>query len=132
MQHFVAYHNSDRMGRSLHEGDPLALVTSRGADRLLHNMVWFVVGDGAAPKRYSLGSVFTVNEVGKNDGQDFKYYARGDGHVFDPPVPLDELDWFSEFFKKLAHFSLGVQEIKDSRFIDELKRLAADAGYHVP
>jgi hypothetical protein len=32
MQHFVAYHNSDRMGRSLHEGDPLALVTSRGAD----------------------------------------------------------------------------------------------------
>jgi len=131
MRHFIAYHNTERMGRSLNEGDPLTLVTNRSVQHLLQNAVWFVQGDGTAPKNYSLASVFVVNEVGETGEEDFKRFARGSGHVFDPLVPLNDLEWFPEFFKALAHFSLGVHEVKEDRFVGELMRLAEEAGYQL-
>ena len=117
------------MGRALHDGDPHGLVTSRPVERLLGNTVWFIVGDGASPKRYSLGSVFVVDAVGDADHQEFRYTASGRGHTFQPPLPLNELPWFSELFRRMAHFSLGVQEVKDPRFVAELIGLAKEAGY---
>ena len=87
MRHFVAYHNSQRMGRSLHDGDPLGLLTDKPVSQLVGNTVWFVVGDGESPKRYSLGSVFVVNDAGETVEGGFKRYARGEGHVF-LPMPL--------------------------------------------
>lgn len=128
MRHFVAYHNVERMGRKLEDGDPLNLLTKRPPVKLLDNTVWFVVGHGGAPKSYSLGSVFIVTEVGETGQTEFKYFARGQGHVFQPQPVLSNLEWFPEFFKKLAHFSLGVQELKQPRFVDELRQLAVQAG----
>lgn len=131
MRHYVAYHNAERMGRSLHEGDPLGLLTNKPVQPLLNNVVWFVVGDGVAPKGYTLGSVFIVDRVGESAEEEFERYARGRGHVFQPPPVLNDLDWFPEFFKDMAHFSLGVQEIKEPRFIEGLFNLAAQAGYRL-
>jgi hypothetical protein len=132
MRHFIAYHNTERMGRPLREGDPLSLLTNKPVQHLLQHALWFVQGDGAAPKRYSLGSVFLVSEVGETGEDEFKRFARGQGHAFQPPVPLNDLEWFPDFFKALAHFSVGVQEVKDERFIEELLRLGSQAGYRLP
>ncbi len=131
MRHFVAYHNTERMGKSLHEGEPLRLLTNKPVQPLLHNAVWFIVGEGAAPKRYSLGSVFLVDRVGESAEEGFERYASGQGHVFQPPPVLNDLGWFPEFFKGMAHFSLGVQEVKEPRFIEGLLGLAAQAGHQL-
>ena len=119
------------MGKSLHEGEPLRLLTNRPVQPLLHNAIWFVVGDGAAPKRYSLGSVFLVDRIGEAAEAGFERYASGQGHVFQPPPGLNDLDWFAEFFKATAHFSLGVQEVKEPRFIERLLGLAVQVGYRL-
>jgi hypothetical protein len=132
LRHFIAYHNTNRVGRSLFEGEPLRLLTNKPVERLLGNAVWFVVGDGDAPKRYSLGSVFVVDDFGEAAEDGFTSWASGrDGHVFQPPVPLNDLEWFPEFFKSMAHFSLGVQEVKETRFVEALDGLAAEAGFRL-
>jgi hypothetical protein len=129
VRHFVAYHNINRMGRALHEGEPLRLLTDKPVRPLLHNTVWVVVGEGDSPKRYSLGSVFVVNDVGETREDGFGHYATGPGHVFEPPPELNGLEWFPDFFRGVAHFSLGVQEVKELRFIESLVGLANTAGY---
>jgi len=129
MRHFIAYHNTDHMGRPLHDGDPLRLLTNKTVQHLLHNVVWFVQGDGKSPKKYSLGSVFVVSETGETGDSDFKWYARGHGHIFQPIVPLDDLEWFPDFLKAMTNFSRGVAELQDVPFIENLLALATDTGF---
>jgi hypothetical protein len=59
----------------------------------------------------------------------FKHFASGPGHVFEPPVPINETEWFPEVLRAAGHFGLGVQEIRDEVVIAGLTRLAAKAGY---
>jgi hypothetical protein len=130
MRHFIAYHNTEKMGRSLHEGQPLRLLTNKSINHLLQNIVWFVIGTGAT-RQYLLGSAFVVAEVGDTDEDGFKRFASGPGHVFQPPIPIKDEDWFPEVLRCTGHFSLGVQEVKDENVIAGLTRLAAAAGYQV-
>lgn len=132
MRHFVAYHNTQRMGRPLSDGDPLSLQTNKRVEHLVGNAVWFVQGDGESPKTYALGSIFIVNETGDTGREEFQRFARGSGHVFQPPVPLNDLDWFPDFFKAMAHFSLGVHELTDQRLIAALRQLSSESGYSLP
>ena len=132
MRHFIAYHNTEKMGRSLHDGEPLRLLTNKHVNHLLQNMVWFVTGEGAGARQYSLGSVFNVAEVGDAAEDGFKRFAAGTGHVFGPPIPIKELPWFQEVLRATGHFGLGVQEIKDEAVIAALNKLAAQNGYEVP
>ena len=75
MRHFMAYHNRERMGRSLGDNEPLHL-TSKPVQPLLAHAVWFVVGDGKAARRYSLGSVFVVSEIGDATDDEFKFFCE--------------------------------------------------------
>jgi hypothetical protein len=128
MRHFIAYHNTERMGRPLHEGEPLRLLTSKSVDRLIGDTVWFITGEGAGERQYAVGSVFRVDIVGDAAEEGFKHFASGPGHVFRPPVPLNDEDWFPEFLRTMGNFGLGLQEVKDQRVIDALKRFASAAG----
>ena len=56
MTHFVAYHNTEKMGHPLHEGEPLGLLTNKPVRHLIHNVVWFVTGEGTGTRRYLLGA----------------------------------------------------------------------------
>jgi hypothetical protein len=130
MRHFIAYHNTEKMGQPLHHGEPLRLLTNKSVNHLLDNTVWFVTGEGAT-RQYSLGSVFLVADVGETDDGDFKRFASGPGHVFQPPVPIKDTDWFPEVLRVTGHFGLGVQEVKDESVIAGLTKIAADAGYDI-
>jgi hypothetical protein len=131
MRHFIAYHNTEKMGRPLHDGEPLRLLTNKPVNHLLQNTVWFVTGEGGGARQYSLGSVFRVAEVGDADEDGFKRFASGPGHVFQPPVPIKDMDWFPEVLRATGHFGLGVQEVKAEAVIAGLTHLAEQAGYKV-
>lgn len=99
MCHFIAYHHTEKMGRSLHDGEPLRLLTSKYVNHLLQNMVWFFTDEGSGARQYWLGSVFNVAEVGDAAEGGFNRFATGPGHVFEPPVPTKELPWFTEVLR---------------------------------
>lgn len=128
MSHLIAYHNTEKMGRPLHDGEPLRLLTSKSVDRLLGNTVWFVTGAGSGEREYALGSVFRVSEVGDAADQGFKHFASGSGHVFRPPVPLNDEKWFPDLLRSMGNFGLGVQETTDERVVSSLTRIATGAG----
>jgi hypothetical protein len=129
MRHFIAYHNTEKMGRSLNAYGPLRLLSNKSINHLLHETVWFVIGEGARVRQYSLGSVFRVAETGDAAEDGFKRFATGPGHVFDPPLPIKDLPWFPEVLRATGHFGLGVQEVKDDTVIAGLLQLASRAGY---
>ena len=131
MRHFIAYHNTEKMGRRLNEGNPLGVLTNKPVNHMLQSTVWFVTGEGPGVRHYSLGSVFQVDAVGEADEDGFKRFASGAGHIFQPPVPVKDMDWFPEVLRATGHFGLGVQEVKDDSVIAGLTRLAAREGYDV-
>jgi hypothetical protein len=131
MRHFIAYHNTEKMGGPLHEGEPLRMLTNKPVQHLHQNTVWFITGEGTGTRQYSLGSVFRVVEVGDADEQAFKRFASGPGHVFQPPVPIRDREWFPEVLRATGHFGLGVQEVKDEAVIAGLIQLAAEAGHQI-
>jgi hypothetical protein len=127
-RHFVAYHNTERMGGSLAAGNPFRVLTNKPVAPLHENVVWFVVGEGKAPRRYALGSVFRVTETGNAADEGFGHFAEGRGHLFDPPIPLNDLEWFNGFLQSAGRFQFGVQPIREESHIAALKALAIQNG----
>ncbi|WP_437228012.1 hypothetical protein SH661x_000671 [Planctomicrobium sp. SH661] len=132
MRHFIAYHNVEKMGRTLLEGQPLQILTNKSVNHLLNNVIWIIVGEGRESRTYSLGSVFIVTETGNADDSGFKYRASGSGYAFDPPVPIADTDWFTDLFNATGHFGLGVTPIKNAVVIQGLMRTASSHGFQVP
>jgi hypothetical protein len=129
MRHFIAYHNTEKTGHSLHDGEPRRLLTNKPVNHLIQNTVWFITGEGTGERQYSLGSVFRVAEVGDTDEDGFRRFASGPGYVFQPAVPIKGMAWFSEVLRATGHFGLGVHEVKDEAVIAGLVQLASQAGY---
>jgi hypothetical protein len=121
---FVAYHNTEKMGRSLAEGNPFRILTNKPVDKYKDGIVWVIVGEGRDPRRFSLGSVFRVSETGNAEQDGFKHFAAGQGQAFDPPIPLNDLEWFSDFKKSMNSFQFGIQPLNDELFIATMKTLA--------
>ena len=124
MQHFVGYHDADRMGHPANVHDPLSIHSKRPVEHLLDCVVWIVEGSGETPKQFTLAAVFVVTSTGDSDHDGFNHVARGDGRVFRSPPSLNGLDGFPAFFQKVGHFGLGIPQITEARFIDGLIRLA--------
>lgn len=128
IKHFVAYHNTEKMGRPLQEGDPLRVLTNKPVTGLVGNIVWFITGEGGRNKNYALGSVFQVTEAGKTEEPHFKNYAAGRGLLCHPPVPLNDEPWFPAFLRRMSNFSLGLREVTEDD-IAPLAALANAVGY---
>jgi len=127
---YVAYHNVEKMGRALREGDPCRVISNRSLKSLETCVVWMVVGEkviGLTKKRFSIGSVFTVSEFGDLADDEFKYYASGAGKSFDPPILISNEPWFEEFRKNARSFE-GIHPIKDPAHVAALEALAGHAS----
>lgn len=131
-RHFVGYHNTERMGCRLSEGDPVRILTNKSVSALHEGVVWMVVGEGKNPRRFSLASVFRVTETGDSGVDGFKHFAAGRGHVFDWPIALNDLEWFDGFKQAMNSFQFGVQALNDEGHIASLVELALQAGVSVP
>ncbi len=131
MRHFVAYHNTEKISRTLAQDDPLCVVANQPVEDLLGQTIWFVVGQGEPQPRYALGSVFLADQVGASTDRRFRNFARGRGHVFDPPVRLNDEPWFADFRDSMGQFAFGVHETHYEGAIAAFKQFAAAAGYEV-
>lgn len=133
MRHFVAYHNSEKMGYSAEESDPFSVYTSKCLGEVIGDTVWVIAGEEDGGRKYRLSSWFVIDSIEPSNKAAFGSTLRGiRGGAIDPKPILNDLAWFPDFFKKMAHFSLGVQEIKQSGVVDALKKLASDAEHPAP
>jgi len=132
LRHFIAYHNVEKMGRTLLEGKPLQILTNKAVNHLVNHAVWVIVGEGKGSRTYSLGSVFNVTETGNAGEFGFKHAVSGPGYAFDPPVPIEDADWFPEVFKTTGHFGLGVTPIANEAVIQGLIQSASSHGFQLP
>ena len=128
MEHYVAYHNADKMGYA--DIEQMRVYTSKAVGpEMIGDHVWLVVGKGKTDKTYFLGCRFIIGEVAPSDIGDFKsQVSGGDGRVFGPMIPLEDLDWFENFRKDCQYFSLGLREIRDRRVVQEFEKLAASTA----
>jgi hypothetical protein len=130
MRHFIAYHNTEKMGYALSDGNPQRVLTNKPVNHLRGNTVWLVTFEGTGtPRQYCLASVFRADKVGEKDEGGFTRYASGPGHFFHPHVPIKDTGWFPEVLRVTGNFGLGVQEVKDHAVIAGLTEIAKRAGY---
>jgi len=126
-QHYVSYHNADRMGYSYEHADRFSVGTKKPIDNLRGQRVWTIAGVGT-PRSYFLRATWLVDEIVRSEQAEFKFCAIGaTGHVFDSQsapngILLDELPWFRSFLKSQGNFSFGLSPIKDE-FVGELDAL---------
>jgi hypothetical protein len=132
MQHFIAYHNTEKMGHPLPDSEHQRLLTNKLVSHLLHNIIWFVTSEGTRhPRQYCLGSVFRVTEIGPTGEDGFKRFASGLGHVFKPRILIKNMSWFPEVLRVTGNFRWGVQQVQDRTVIAGLTKFAQQVGYEL-
>ena len=123
MKDFVVYHNPDSMGKDVRSVGALSIVTNKPVDEVKGDRVGLLTGEGV-PRSYFLRSWFIIDDVQTNV-EGFKTKLSGEkGKVFEPMVELNREEWFKDFKRSQGNFSLGLQRIKDERFIRGLESLA--------
>jgi hypothetical protein len=120
----VGYHNAERMGYPAQDADPMVLYTSKKI-AAIGDTIWIVAGESQRPKQYFLRSQFILSKITPADHPDFGFALSGtEGGPIDRPALLNGKPWFDDFFKAMAHFSLGLSEITQSEVIKEFNLLA--------
>jgi hypothetical protein len=122
----VAYHNIEKMGRLPVEDESCCVFTNKPVKDLIGKTVWTFTGTGR-PRKYSLASVFEIEEVGKSGRSGFRNVVAGPGHCFQPPLALNDLDWFGALLKKVGRFGFGLQVLDDPELVRHLEELGREA-----
>ena len=115
-QDYIQYHNSKKTGVSCLDLDykkGFGVSTSKSVPNLVGNRIWLIGGLGKSPKQYYLCNYFIVDEIGPaKDQRFFKYFvAGGTGVGFEPPILLNNLDWFSDFLQSQQNFHFGLRKL---------------------
>ena len=133
MGDYVVYHNCEGMGFSIGEdnddgSDEHSILTRKNVDNLKGSTIWIIEGllrPGERHKTYYLCSNFIVEKFGRCD--DGNNYAESpNGKNFHRTICLNNYGiWFSEFKRKMANFSLGLQKIGQAD-VKKLKEIVRD------
>ena len=95
-----------------------------GNKDLVGNALWVLKGEGN-PRQYFLCGIFIVERLIPTVSPKGRYLLEGkDGIVFETPVRIDGYEWFKPFMKSQSNFSMGVREIRESNFIEQMKSVA--------
>lgn len=128
MNHFIAYHSTEKMGyefvptREFH-------VLSRKPESFLRSAiggrVWTITGtpDSAGYIVYRLAGVFTPIDVRHNgDGFDI----IGNGMPFHPAIDVTSRDWFVELRDEQNNFRFGFNRIRSEGIVIALEGASAE------
>lgn len=126
--HMVACQNIEKMGRLPVEDEACRVFANKPVKDLIGKTVWTFTGTGR-PRKYSGASVFEREEVGKTGKSGFPNFVAGPGHCFQPPLALNDLDWFGAFLKKVGRFGFGLQVLHDPQMAHHLEELGREACY---
>lgn len=126
MPHYIVYHNPDSMGHTAGEISGFSVVTNKPAGPDVQgSTIWLITGEGT-PRRYYLVQRFTADSIESGEDEGFATKISSEtGEHFSPMLPLDDEDWFADFRRSVANFSLGLQRISDERFIKGLEEVAS-------
>jgi hypothetical protein len=134
MEHFIAYHSVRIMGYSINSVDKQELrFLSRKFSLLrkaIGNTVWIVKGIPERKKtKYLLCSAFIGDRVEIEDESSNLYVISGHKvNEFEPPLNLQNFDWFPALMKSQSNFSLGLNRINDETIVTALNELEAKSN----
>lgn len=131
MTDFVAYHNPDTMGYEADEVDGFNFLTNKNVPSVVGSRVWMLTGKGR-PRTYYLVGHFTPTTRSRYGLAGFAWRIDG------PPnsgiqlpkrswLALNDEEWFSEFRVSQGNFGLGLQPIRDKRFVRGLESALSQA-----
>jgi hypothetical protein len=116
------------MGYDAENADPFSLYTSKQT-AAIDDAIWIIAGSGKRPRQYTLRGWFIVSEITPADHPEFGFRLIGaKGGSLEPAPILNGLPWFNELFDQMAHFSLGLTQIKEVETVKRFKKLAKAAG----
>jgi 5-methylcytosine-specific restriction protein A len=122
MEHFVAYHSVEVMGRDYAPGKRFSFYSRKG-EKLLRAAIgataWVVVGTRVRGRTtYRLAGRYTPDNLEpQGDGN---WVIEGSGTPLKPPVELTNLPWFAEMKREQSNFSLGFNRIRNESVIAAL------------
>lgn len=136
MEHFVAYHSVKQMGRTLtYDGELRFLSRKLGLLRkAVGNTVWIIQGSPAGKRTaYSLHGSYVADSLQGVAGVPGLYQILGaNGIDFNPPLPLNDLEWFPALLKTQSNFSLGFNRVSDARVAEALLALRGRKSESAP
>lgn len=128
MNQYVVYHNRAKQGTLTSVEGAFIARSKRSSSHSLGKRIWLISGEGqSTPKSYFLQLTF-VPEESMQEGEWNVLRGRW-GTFFRPPVQLDFLPWFAEFFRSQANFSLGLNPIGES-YLPQFERMLQSLGSH--
>ena len=130
MADFVVYHNPDTARREYHHewGSLFCVHTNKSTIcNCRGDTIWIVQGKAGKPrKKFTLEARFVLDATQPSDHPNFAWEGLGrEGVTFDPPIPLNGLPWFDDFFDKQHNFRSGFNEI-DPATVRHLEKLEAE------
>ncbi|MFO0804979.1 MAG: hypothetical protein U0791_17885 [Gemmataceae bacterium] len=136
MLHIIGYHNPDTMGVLAEDCEPFTYLTRKKSvsDEWLGGVMWIMTSEGKGKKRkYLLRCWYTVDDIVDAEDEGFSWLFTGKvGGVFEPMREIQHLPWFPPFLHWMGNFGRGVSELTLQNVIDDLSRLAREAGCPIP
>lgn len=127
MDHYIAYHSATRMGYQLEPSGELNFLSRKLGilKKAVGNTVWVVQGIAAGRKTtYSLCGAYLAEQINLEDTDSNLYSISGRSITeFDPPIQLNELDWFPMLMKSQSNFSLGFNRLNAESVVQALTKL---------
>jgi hypothetical protein len=122
MNHYVQYHNPDKLGEFRPRKGSFGIITDKCVDHLFGNRIWLVSRRGKPHQyQYLLCETFIVEQVGARGAGPLRNFAESShGRDFSPPVRIDHEPWFGTFLKQNQNFRFGLQTINDDQAIQGL------------
>jgi hypothetical protein len=138
MEHFIGYHNAEKMGATfkagLRNGFNASYNKKSTMETALGQVVWVINGE-KSPERKGRKD-FTLHCGFRPDAGPYQIDAdplryRIDGRrdfLFDPPLVVNDLGWFRALYEQQRNFSLGFSRVTDPGIVAALEEYAFRYG----
>ena len=131
MDHFIAYHSTERMGREYQAGERLQFLSKKIGllRKAVGNTVWVVQGSRNGKRTdYTLHGAYLADSVAREVPSSDTYVIRGTRVIqFVPPLELNGASWLPSLLASQKNFSLGFNRLSDDSVLHGLVALQASA-----
>ena len=126
---FVGYHSTEGMGYKLKPSSPYFFLSRKSRnflERAIGSNVWMIGGtrDSRDCMIYHLVGRFMPSEIRNDQNDPSLHIVFGEsGMALQPPVVLNDLDWFLELYRSQNRFSFGFNSIRGELIIAGLNSI---------
>lgn len=127
-QHFVAYHNVRKNGRSLIPSDSMRFFSRKLGvlKQAVGHLVWVIQGLPGTGRTtiFQVLSVQRATEVISTEDDAGNFQITGQAVLtFDPPLQVNDLGWFRDLYESQRNFSLGFSRITNEAAVEGMQEL---------